>query len=298
MRTWKIVLASPLLALTLAFTLVPSTKDVFFISERMIAEFQSSNVAEKDNPPELITVTDVSAYHPSSVALGKADQYTPPDFSQIATSRRKEAFYDYLLPMVHNANSEVILERRWLMAMGEKLLRQQLLTAGQLQELIRFERRYKILAGDEEPAYRIGALLLRVDVVPASLIVAQAAKESGWGRSRFATEGNNFFGIWCFYRGCGLKPLKREEGRGHEVATFDTVEQGVRYYVRTINTHVAYDDLRDMRAVARKQQQSSLGEHLANGLIRYSERGMPYVREVQSMIRYNNLHRFTRIYSV
>ncbi len=144
---------------------------------------------------------------------------------------------------------------------------------------------------------RIAALLLRVDVVPASLIVAQAAKESGWGTSRFAIQGNNYFGIWCFYQGCGLKPLRREANRTHEVASFDSVEQGVRYYVRTINTHVAYRELREMRAEARKSRQSLQGEQLANGLVRYSERGIAYVREVQSMIRDNNLQRFTRTYS-
>jgi len=148
-----------------------------------------------------------------------------------------------------------------------------------------------------EISEQVDQLLLRVDVVPASLVIAQAAKESGWGRSRFAREGNNNFGIWCFTRGYGMPPERRAEGRHHEVAMFDTVEEGVRYYVRTINSHIAYNDLRQMRAEARHQHRAFAGETLATGLLRYSERGLMYVDEIKSMIRYNQLQRFTREYS-
>ena len=128
-------------------------------------------------------------------------------------------------------------------------------------------------------------------------MIAQAAKESGWGTSRFARQGNNYFGIWCFTRGCGLTPTRRDDNRSHEVATFDSVEEGVRYYIRTINSHFAYSDLRTMRARAREQDRQVYGDKLATGLISYSERGMLYVNEIRSMIQYNQLNRFTRIYS-
>lgn len=124
-------------------------------------------------------------------------------------------------------------------------------------------------------------------------MLAQAAKESGWGTSRFAREGNNYFGIWCFFKGCGVTPLRRDAGRSHEVAIFDSVEQGLRYYIRAINTHVAYDGMRDLRAEKRRNNKALAGVTLASRLERYSERGMAYVREVQSMIRYNGLQRFT-----
>ena len=140
-------------------------------------------------------------------------------------------------------------------------------------------------------------MLIRADIVPASLVLAQAAKESGWGTSRFAREGNNFFGIWCFNSGCGMTPARRDNNRTHEVATFDSVEEGVRYYIRTINSHFAYTDLRSMRANARQQGTQAYGDKLATGLVSYSERGMVYVNEIRSMIEYNQLKRFTRIYS-
>ncbi len=252
-----------------------------------------------DNAVSLMATNNSGAFHHNPVSLGDNNRYSQPNFSRISNSvQRKEAFYNFLLPMIHRANKEIMLERQRLLSMGDILLAFRNLSPAQLEEVDRLERRYGIRAEGSRIAVRIGTLLARVDVVPASLVVAQAAKESGWGTSRFATEGNNFFGIWCFNRGCGLKPLQRESGLMHEVATFDSVEQGVQYYVRTINTHHAYRELRSIRFEARRQQLSPVGEQLANGLVRYSERGTKYVKEIQSMIRYNKLHRFTRIYQV
>jgi Bax protein len=305
MNTWKLLAVIPFLLMTLAMVLVPVEESGSFVSkltpDEQVTGFSATELVATEEisiaEPELAITAEVSVYHPNSVKLGQANGYSPPDFSKIGiASQRKEAFYDYLLPMVHKANAEVLLERQWLLSMADKLTLQQSLSAIELEELTKVEGRYRLSAGDKQPAKRVNSLLLRVDVVPASLTVAQAAKESGWGTSRFATEGNNFFGIWCFYQGCGLTPLRRRDGLAHEVGTFDTVEEGVRYYIRTINTHVAYNHLRELRAEGRRQNQFQLGEVLANGLISYSERGMAYVREVQTMIRYNKLHRFTRIY--
>ncbi|MEX2327653.1 MAG: glucosaminidase domain-containing protein [Pseudomonadales bacterium] len=256
-----------------------------------------AEMATSSKAPDIV-VSTTPAYHPPAVSIGRAGVYTPPDFSRHREAEtRKKAFYDYLLPMIHEANREVVRERAWLLGLARRLLDGQALTAGQLVELKKVEKRYAVSVARGSQAERVGRMLLRVDIVPASLVLAQAAKESGWGTSRFAREGNNFFGIWCFFEGCGMTPLHRDEGRDHEVAMFDSVEEGVRYYIRTINTHIAYEELRHMRASARRAQQPVSGEALAGGLVRYSERGLAYVREIQSMIRYNQLKRFTQAYS-
>jgi len=256
----------------------------------------------------------ITPYHPRPVRLGGASDYVPPEFALLRdTSARKQAFYTYMLPMIYAANAEITFERQWLLNMSARLQEAQMLEAAapvmadssatlveskELLALTRMERRYR-----QKPKRgatvedRLEQLLLRVDVVPASLVLAQAAKESGWGRSRFAREGNNFFGIWCFYKDCGMTPERRDHGRFHEVAMFDTVEEGVRYYIRTINSHIAYDGLRETRGIARQQDEPFAGEELASGLLRYSERGLMYVNEIQSMIRYNQLQRFTREWS-
>ena len=238
-------------------------------------------------------------FRPAPVMIGDAAGYSPPDFTTFRDVKaKKRAFYDYLLPMVHEANEEVARERAWLESLARAMLDGHRPTEAELREIELIEARYSVTTPAPAPRGRLAELLRRVDVVPASLVIAQAAKESGWGTSRFAREGNNFFGIWCFYEGCGMLPLQRDTGRNHEVATFDSVAEGVRYYIRTINTHAAYEELREMRRVARAQNEKPVGTTLANGLIRYSERGLAYVREIQSMIRYNGLSRFNRPYSV
>ncbi|MFT7687062.1 MAG: Bax protein [Candidatus Azotimanducaceae bacterium] len=280
--------------LLIVLTISMFASQIAFVDLMPVDSAHPTSIEKVDATPTL----KVTAYHPARVSLGNASNYSPPDFTTYSDiQEKKEAFYNYLLPMIHKANLEVVKERLWLSSIADNLLKNVHLSSEQLLELEKFEKRYKMRNKHLNIAERVGALLLRVDVVPASLVVAQAAKESGWGTSRFAIEGNNYFGIWCFYEGCGLTPLRRDSNRDHEVATFGSVEQGVRYYVRTINTHVAYNGLRRVRASA-SVQEAVEGERLADGLIRYSERGMPYVREVQSMIRFNKMQRFTRNYSI
>ncbi len=246
------------------------------------------------------TKTDVQVFHPRPVMIGDASHYSPPDFSTFkSTQAKKQAFYRYLLPKIHMANQEVMSERKWLTALSQNFAQGIYPTDEELQALDRIEQRYAIKTNDAGAIQgRLSDMLARADIVPASLVIAQAAKESGWGTSRFALQGNNYFGIWCFTPGCGLTPSRRDNDRSHEVATFDSVEEGVRYYIRTINSHAAYTELRDMRARARRQGAQVYGDKLAKGLVSYSERGMLYVNEIRSMIQYNRLNRFTRIYSV
>ena len=243
--------------------------------------------------------TEVHVFHPRPVMIGDASRYSPPDFSTFkSTEAKKQAFYTYLLPKIHMANQEVMFERKWLTALSQNLAQGIYPTDEELQALDRIEKRYAVKTNQFVAIQeRLAAMLSRADIVPASLVIAQAAKESGWGTSRFALQGNNYFGIWCFTRDCGLTPRRRDNDRSHEVATFDSVEDGVRYYIRTINSHVAYADLRNMRATARRQDTQVYGDKLAKGLVSYSERGMLYVNEIRSMIQHNQLNRFTRIYS-
>ncbi|MDA9315803.1 glucosaminidase domain-containing protein [Pseudomonadales bacterium] len=294
---------------------------------------QTSQAPLSNATPAIIL--PVAPYHPSPVMLGSASEYVPPDFTRDGDIQaKKQAFYAYLLPQIDRANQEITRERQWLLNLQARLAQgTRLNDADQIESssprltdnavaaihneaaaihneaaaihneaaaLRRLGKRYNMAAVADAPGALeeyVEQLLLRVDVVPASLVIAQAAKESGWGSSRFAREGNNFFGIWCFNRGCGMTPANRDAGRHHEVAMFDTVQEGVRYYVRTINSHNAYGTLRQIRAAARNNNQPFGGEQLAIGLLRYSERGVLYVNEIQSMIRYNRLQRFTREYS-
>jgi len=115
--------------------------------------------------------------------------------------------------------------------------------------------------------------------------VVQAAKESSWGRSRYAVEINNLFGQWCFKKGCGLVPKDRSDGARHEVRKFNAVSDAVRSYIHNLNSHRNYSDLRKLRQNLREKGQGIEGGDLVDGLLLYSERRQQYVDEIRSMIR-------------
>jgi Bax protein len=132
-------------------------------------------------------------------------------------------------------------------------------------------------------------LLWRVDVIPPSLVLAQAASESAWGTSRFAQDGNNFFGQWCFKRGCGFVPASRRPTANHEVKSFASIEDAVHAYFMNLNTYPSYQYLRVIRQQLRNKEQPIDGISLSEGLGSYSERGDAYIKELRTMIYKNDL---------
>ncbi|MGB1952314.1 MAG: glucosaminidase domain-containing protein [Marinobacter sp.] len=216
-----------------------------------------------------------------------------PDFDQYRdATERKAAFFSFLYPRIVLANSRILIERDYLDALSKK------------DELDRSERTWlsnqaQRLRVDEEPGSPelFDRLRKRLDVISPSLVLAQAANESAWGTSRFATQGNNLFGQWCFSKGCGLVPLGRVEGATHEVAKFASPYRSVRAYIQNLNRHPTYQVLRDVRREHRANGKLASGSALAAGLIGYSERGEDYVKEIRSMIRYNNLNYFDLAFS-
>lgn len=222
------------------------------------------------------------------LADGKpADKRPIPAFSDISdTAQKKQAFFEYLLPEITRQNDIVMQERMFLLGIKKKLDDGQTLTAAHRKRLDTMSERYKV----EEASTRlemVTELIKRVDVIPAELVLAQAANESAWGTSRFAQNGYNFFGLWCFKKGCGFVPARRGEGSNHEVAKFRNLSHAVRTYLQNLNRHYAYEELRSIRASLRENQQALKAEALAQGLMRYSERGQDYVDELIEMIRFN-----------
>lgn len=218
---------------------------------------------------------------------------TAPDFRQFeAGPERKAAFFDYMRPIVEARNA-VLRERR------ERLLsiRENPKPGRRDQRFVRqLAADYKLDEtggnGSEQPQeWLVEELLIRVDEVPVSLALAQAAKESGWGTSRFAREGNNYFGEWCFSPGCGIVPASRAPGRTHEVEAFDSPADSVASYFRNINTHRGYKSFRQARKQQRSADASLSGVELAGELSQYSERRDAYVAELRQLIVANDLDR-------
>jgi Bax protein len=135
-------------------------------------------------------------------------------------------------------------------------------------------------------------LLRRVDIIPVSLIIAQAAYESDWGRSRFAKEGLNYFGQRCTVVGCGIIPKNRAAGEIYEVKKFPDVLSSIQGYIHNLNTHSAYMHLRKIRERQRLAHHKLQGEILAQGLFWYSERYERYVIAIRKIIKYYGLWKY------
>jgi len=237
------------------------------------------------------------------VSLGIAYEYKvslavlPPVVSQPATHQakktvkhesitsKKQRFFQKMRPLVDAENQRVMEQRLFLQTIHEKT---ELSPAEQtrLDALLQTYRIQRDVQGDV-PWDEVWA---RVDMVPPALVLVQAANESAWGTSRFAREGNNYFGEWCFQQGCGLVPLHRKEGAIHEVKVFPSPQLSVRSYLHNLNTKSAYQALRAIRAQQRMQGQEPTAEALAEGLLRYSERGQAYVESIQKMLEHNRAY--------
>ena len=220
-------------------------------------------------------------------------RYEPlPDFGALDVPTKKEQFFAFLEPKVQSANRSIERDRRRL---------EEIATTVTNETLSWRERRfiavlaadYNVdMAGSADYPNTVAQLMRRVDVIPTSLVLIQAAKESGWGTSRFALLGNNLFGQQCFVSGCGIIPASRSTGLQHEVARFTSVDDAVVAYLHNLNTHPRYQRLREIRATQRAslgEQAGLTGSELADGLLAYSERGADYVSEVKAMIRQNRL---------
>lgn len=220
-----------------------------------------------------------SAARPASLP-----QISPPNFTEIPdVSDRKQAFFAFMRPLIKQANEAILKERRWIASLNfEQLTDKQ---RAKVSELI---QKYRLKYTQITPQTQKN-LLKKVDVIPQSLALAQAANESSWGTSRFARQANNFFGQWCFTPGCGLVPKQRRAGDSHEVKKFANVLESVKSYMLMLNSHPAFKPLRDVRLAARKQKQSFNGLTLVQGLEPYSALKQTYIESISQIIEHNQL---------
>jgi uncharacterized FlgJ-related protein len=216
----------------------------------------------------------------------------------LTVAEKKEVFYRLMLPLVVHANDLVRDRRARLERLRARIETGESASDEELDAVRDGAVLFRVLTEDE--AGRLAAsgqailevideLLYRLDVIPAGLALGQAAYESGYGTSRFAIEGNALFGQWT-YGGQGLKPeQQRKELGDHRIASYDWPFDSVRGYFINLNSHPAYEEFRRLRAEMKAQGQPLSSLALADGLIRYSERGQEYVDTLKGMIRVNRL---------
>ena len=209
-----------------------------------------------------------------------------PDFgSYKQVKEMKAAFIDYMSPIVEYHNEQILSERKRLEKIHGSLELGTIASYSELNWLKQLADKYGVEWDETQPMTVTQELFTRVDIVPVQLAVVQAAKESSWGRSRYAVQVNNLFGQWCYKKGCGLIPGERPDGARHEVRKFNTVSDATRSYMHNLNSHRNYSNLRKLRQNLRTKGQNIEGGDLVDGLLLYSERRQQYVDEIRSMIK-------------
>lgn len=198
-----------------------------------------------------------------------------------STKKRKEFFIQIVLPLVLKENNNIRLDRKMLFNIINKSNNTQL----EKKWLEKKYKQYGVISKD------LSVLKVRMDEVPVSLAIAQAAKETGWGTSRFAQEGNALFGQWT-WSGEGLKPKEADEDKGHKVMKFNVLQASVRAYQRNLNTHRSYENFRLARAQLRDAGKKLDSIILSQFLDNYAETGNQYVEVLQKIIKQNNLKDF------
>jgi len=200
-----------------------------------------------------------------------------------SVQQKKQHFFAFMKPIIVAENSAILQQRKHILSMRKN----KHLNDDQITTLQQLGKHYRIPYSTPFNEQFWQALLNRVDIIPFELALVQAANESAWGTSRFARDGNNYFGQWCSRKGCGIVPRQRSAGASHEVRRFKHAAESVHAYMKNINTSRAYTQFRKIRSDLRKQNSPLHPDMLANGLKHYSERGMAYVTTLQAMIRSN-----------
>ena len=194
------------------------------------------------------------------------------------TKKRKELFIQIILPLVIKENNNIRLDRVRLFSILNKSKN----SKEEKQWLSKKFKQYGVINND------LSTLKVRMDEIPASMAIAQAAKETGWGTSRFAQEGNALFGQWT-WSGEGIKPADADDESTHKVMKFNVLQASVKAYQRNLNTHSSYKDFRSARAELRDEGKKLDSMILSEYLDKYAETGKEYVKILQKIIRQNNL---------
>lgn len=214
----------------------------------------------------------------------------PHDLAEGESSlERKRDFVRVMLPLILAGNEKILADRARVEKFAEQVRAGGNLYALNKAWLIQLAAQYG-MAEFEPDTGDWQELLRRVDAVPPSLAIAQAALESGWGTSRFAKQGNAVFGQWSWKPGSGLVPAGRNPDAEHEVRRFSQLSESVGAYLTNLNSHKYYGKFRDRRASARAQEKIASGLELVKYLDRYSEEGRKYIDEVRGIIEKNMLH--------
>ena len=206
----------------------------------------------------------------------------PRDLDELQSVKlKKETFIKIVLPLIVAENEKILEDRAKL----KKIVSKKMTTDNEKQWLRQKLLEYKVKNG------KVDDLTKKMDIIPTSLALAQAAKESGWGTSRFALEGNAMFGQWT-WTGNGIEPLFKDKSKSHKILKFPILRASVKSYINNLNTHKSYRKLREKRFVLRNKNRRIEGLKLTETLDNYAETGKEYTKIIAQIIKENRLTDF------
>ena len=206
----------------------------------------------------------------------------PKDLKKIrSTNKRKDTFIKIIMPLILSENEKILEDRNKLF----KILSKQSNSMGEKVWLKRRFKDYDVKGED------VTELKQRMDIIPTSIAIAQAAKESGWGTSRFALEGNAMYGQWT-WDGDGIEPSQKDKEKEHKILKFPKLQSSVSAYMKNLNTHRGYSEFRKERAKKRESNKKITGVDLVDYLYNYAQTGSEYVKTLKKIIQQNNLTDF------
>jgi uncharacterized FlgJ-related protein len=218
------------------------------------------------------------------------EEWGPTRSKELTVENKKRLFFRGLAPLVLRANELIMIDRDHLKNIRSSFDQNSSIPEKEQVWIEKLAQVYKVNLIDGQVTTSVfNELWLKVDIVPVSLALAQAAEESGWGTSRFAAEGNAVYGQWTWGENAIKPEQQRKELGNYGIASFETLQQSVSAYMLNLNTHNAYASLRDKRAELRKKNEKITGYILAGQLTKYSERGEEYVNGLRSLMEYNRL---------
>lgn len=220
----------------------------------------------------------------------------PENMGQIdSIDKRKRIFFNIVAIGAYHANKRILRQRdKVTQLFNQYYVFGHLGEQGKAWLKDKFEQYGVKEKGDWQT--RVSRLKKRLDIIPLSLILAQAASESGWGTSRFAIKANNIFGEWTFDPNePGIIPKRRPTGATYKIRKFPSIEAAINSYLLNLNTHFAYNRLREIRSELRKEENKLNSLQLSAGIIKYSEKREEYVEQINNIIKYNNLRKFDEL---
>jgi len=208
----------------------------------------------------------------------------PKDLDEIkSVTQKKETFLQILLPLVVAENETILKNRKYLF----KILKKN----QSVENTNWINKKYKKYKVSKK---NVDELIEKMDIVPTSIALAQAAKESGWGTSRFALEGNAIFGQWT-WNGAGIEPLEKIAGQKHKILKFPLLRASVKAYINNLNSHNGYKSFRKKRLQLRNENKNLSGLDLIHELDNYAQTGKEYTKILEKIIKQNDLDEFETV---